>query len=510
KARAPRRSMATHKASGRIRQRRAPDRACARSGWRPNPVTRAWIARAMPPRSSWKQADLQPLRAPLGLASRLVSGQTTRRSAAGSSGTSVAGAWPAVCSVRGPMRFLAALVCVLAVSAPVLDHAPAIAAPRSARSRAAGAEQPAPGSSANELRLRGAKGTRARAADPVTDILQLGGRAPSAPLTTRSNPLDLLPPSWSRSPKVAILGSSAAEATIPPALTQKLRVLGTDIARRGSVLVNGACPGVPEVAARAARAAGGLTIGIAPASSLEEHVQRPKAPTESISILHFAGTGGGGGLIEREGAIRGYSGILVFRNGRSGAFGEPTAGMSEPKVIALLEGSGGVAGGAQEHILPHIGQGDAVVVSDRDPRRLLEKAMRALAAQRSQAALTPTPSVSRPSAASAALPRTSSRTLVDRERSSRHEVFAFLGHETGMNREDRARVDQLSDLIARGHPGGRAPLVVVPTRSGLTSDVAQRIRSRGVTTIGISPAATLDQHLNAAYPVEGLDEIQLT
>jgi hypothetical protein len=338
------------------------------------------------------------------------------------------------------------------------------------------------------------------------------------PLVTWGNPLALLPKSLEGATRIAFLGSAAPENTFEQKLVENLMTLGRNSAQNGDVVLYGACPGAPEIVARSAHDEGGWTIGISPARSLAEHKKNPNLPVKSMSIMMAAGTGDGIGLIEREAPLIHYSDILVYVNGRSGTLGELTAGMYEPKVIALLEESGGVAGGAKEHILPFTGHGRAVVVADSDPLRLLEKAREALAQLRlPEGAAEKAQTASRAAQAGrtawpADLPPMTRKRLLNAKRAAKSDVFVFLGHEKGLDAADRKNVDRLADLIATPAKEGRERVLVVPTResAGLSSQVAQRVRGRGIRTIGISPAGSVAEHVGAGYAHQGLAEIQLT
>jgi hypothetical protein len=307
--------------------------------------------------------------------------------------------------------------------------------------------------------------------------------------------------------KVAVLGAAVPDSEIAPRVKEQMARLGAGIARRGGLLFTGACPGVPQLAARAAFAAGGTTIGVSPASSLVDHLQRFKMPTESLTKIQFAGTGPGAGLIEREAPLVKQADILVYVSGRSGTLGELAAGMHAPKVIALLEGSGGVTDGARTRILPYVGTGRAVVVADTDADRLLAKAEAALAALKARPAATSGPA---PVLAAAPRPPMTRAPLLDRRALAGRDVFAFFGNERDLTKEDRARVDALVAQIQGGAHDRRPPLLVMSTRPGLTEAVAERAQSLGVETLGVSAAGSVAQHLKLGYATRGLDHVQLT
>ena len=359
--------------------------------------------------------------------------------------------------------------------------------------------------------LRPAKTVAPRRLVAPVGRIKVPARQPAKQRLTRGNPLDLLPGGGKGQIKVVVLGAAVDEKTIDPGLTRRLQALGKRVAKEGGVLITGAAPGVPQVAARAAYEAGAVTIGVSPARSLADHNQNFKMPTESLSILELTGAGRGMGFIEREAPLIEYGDILVYANGRSGTLGELVAGMHEPKVIALLEGSGGVTAEARRKILPHLGQGKAVVVADSDPERLMRKAIAAhkelVRAGREGKAGPVVPAVT--PGGKTKLPPMQRGSLFKGQAPAEREVYAFFGHDEGLTGADRTKVDQLVTLLSAQHPG-RMPVLVVPTRPGLTAEVAKKAQAKGVRTLGISPARTKAEHVAGGQSVDGLGRIQLT
>lgn len=89
--------------------------------------------------------------------------------------------------------------------------------------------------------------------------------------------------------KIGIFGSTAEN--IPQELIERAWEIGLHIANKKGVLLTGACPGLSHQAACGAAEAGGLVIGISPASSLDEHIKEYKFPADEFYKLVFAGTG---------------------------------------------------------------------------------------------------------------------------------------------------------------------------------------------------------------------------
>ena len=75
---------------------------------------------------------------------------------------------------------------------------------------------------------------------------------------------------------IAVFGSAAGNMNDD--ILAKARVIGRIIAEKDCILLTGACPGIPYEAIKGAKEAGGETIGISPAGSLEEHIGQYKFP----------------------------------------------------------------------------------------------------------------------------------------------------------------------------------------------------------------------------------------
>ena len=71
---------------------------------------------------------------------------------------------------------------------------------------------------------------------------------------------------------VGVMGSAGDEAE--QVVIEKSRSLGKHIAQRKFILITGACPGLPYECAYGAKQAGGLSVGISPALSLDEHIHK--------------------------------------------------------------------------------------------------------------------------------------------------------------------------------------------------------------------------------------------
>jgi uncharacterized protein (TIGR00725 family) len=168
---------------------------------------------------------------------------------------------------------------------------------------------------------------------PATGILRAGRVRPPARRDCEHQgvePVELMRPPLA----VGVMGS--ASGVLDPEAVTRVRRLGATIAASGCTLVTGACPGFSYVAVEGAKRAGGLVVGISPALSETEHVQRFLSPIDGFDLVVYTGSG----LVVVN--IR-TSDIVVVVGGRSGTLGEFAIAYDEGQLIGVLTDTGGVA-----------------------------------------------------------------------------------------------------------------------------------------------------------------------
>lgn len=158
------------------------------------------------------------------------------------------------------------------------------------------------------------------------------------------------------------------------------RQIGREIGRRGCVLITGATTGVPYEAAKAAKKAGGPNIGFSPAGSEAEHTKKFRLPMSGDVFDHIiyteAGYTGRNLLMVRS------SDATIVIDGRMGTLNEFTVAFEENEIIGVLEGSGGIADEIQR-ILAIARKGNRKVFFERDPVKLVERAIREIKKEKS-------------------------------------------------------------------------------------------------------------------------------
>lgn len=139
--------------------------------------------------------------------------------------------------------------------------------------------------------------------------------------------------------KIGVMGSASGSLLAKPGIREGVIDLGRAIAEAGCVLVNGACPGLPDLAAQGASEVGGFVLGISPAFSEAEHVHIYTSPIAHYDVILFTGLG----LMERDIVNIRSSDIVLFVGGGMGTLNELTVAYEERKVIGALTGLGGIS-----------------------------------------------------------------------------------------------------------------------------------------------------------------------
>lgn len=169
--------------------------------------------------------------------------------------------------------------------------------------------------------------------------------------------------------KIGVMGSAQGPTISRNDAVLKAQEIGKWIAKTGCILVNGACPGLPNEAAIGAKENGGFVIGVSPAFSEEEHVEKYRSPENAYDVILYTGFG----LMERDILNIRSSDAIIIVGGGIGTLNEFTVAFDEGKFIGVLTGTGGIS----EH-LPAIvkmcnREMEDRVFFDDDPRKLIER-----------------------------------------------------------------------------------------------------------------------------------------
>lgn len=177
-------------------------------------------------------------------------------------------------------------------------------------------------------------------------------------------------------PTIGVMGAAGETLSAPERsrLAGLAERLGGAIARRGCTLVTGATTGLPDMVSRAAQKHGGLSVGISPASSPREQVERYGLPNDAADVIVYTGFGTKGRNVIN---IRSSDIVIIF-GGATGTLNEFTIAYDEGKVIGVLEGSGGIADHIREVIAFCNRPTEARLVYHTDPEALLDACLKAL------------------------------------------------------------------------------------------------------------------------------------
>jgi len=173
--------------------------------------------------------------------------------------------------------------------------------------------------------------------------------------------------------KIGVMGGAAYEHSKEN--LEKAGAVGKAIAENGCILFYGATIGLPLAAAKAAKQAGALVIGVSPAVNEKEHVEKYKYPTDACDAVVFTGHGFQGRNVV---LVRSCDAVVII-GGRVGTMSEFSVAYAEQKPIGVLRGSGRFADKVAE-LDREVLQGEmpTPIVIESDPKRLVEKLLMAL------------------------------------------------------------------------------------------------------------------------------------
>jgi len=173
--------------------------------------------------------------------------------------------------------------------------------------------------------------------------------------------------------KICVSGSADTTHISPNALKQA-EELGRLVAQRNMVLVTGATTGAPYWAAKGAKQAGGIVIGVSPAASKRHHEKTYKLPIDYHDLIIYTGFGYSG----RNLLLTRAADAVITLGGRIGTLNEFTNAFEDEKVQGVLLGQGGTTD-LIPTILEKAHRGNGKVVYDTDPAKLVAKVARLVA-----------------------------------------------------------------------------------------------------------------------------------
>jgi uncharacterized protein (TIGR00725 family) len=175
--------------------------------------------------------------------------------------------------------------------------------------------------------------------------------------------------------KIGVMGSAGNVAETNDTLRSKARALGESLARSPVILLTGATTGVVYLVGKAAHEAGLLHIGISPAATLEEHVERYKLPADACDALIYTGFG----LKGRNVVLVRSCDIVLFIAGAMGSLNEFTIAHDESKIIGCLTQTGGVADETEYLLEKFSRKTDLKIFQSNNPDELIKTCLSAAA-----------------------------------------------------------------------------------------------------------------------------------
>ena len=175
--------------------------------------------------------------------------------------------------------------------------------------------------------------------------------------------------------KICISGSAETEFC-PPGTVEKAMEMGALVAMRGMILVTGATTGIPYWAAKGAKEAGGIVIGLSPAASKAAHVKVYRLPTDYHDLIIYTGFDYSG----RNLLLTRSADAIITIYGRIGTLNEFTIAFEDKKPQGVLTETGG-ASDELKHILEVAHRGMGKVIFDPDPKSLMEKIVKMIEAE---------------------------------------------------------------------------------------------------------------------------------
>jgi uncharacterized protein (TIGR00725 family) len=166
--------------------------------------------------------------------------------------------------------------------------------------------------------------------------------------------------------KICVSGA-AQTGHCTPGIEQVSENMGRLIAERGMVLVTGATVGVPYYAAKGAKEAGGIVIGLSPAASEAAHLKTYHLPIDYHDLIIYTGFEYSG----RNLLLTRSSDAVITMCGRMGTLNEFTIAYEDKKPLGVLLGTGGITDAIEDIIkISRRGMGNTVL--HHDPEKLLD------------------------------------------------------------------------------------------------------------------------------------------
>lgn len=174
--------------------------------------------------------------------------------------------------------------------------------------------------------------------------------------------------------RIGVMGSAQGPSIVQKKNSELAAEVGEYIAEKGHILINGGCPGLPNDAAIAAKKAGGFVIGVSPAFSQREHIERYFSPIDPYDLMLYTGAG----LMERDILNIRFSDAVIILGGGIGTLNEFTIAFDEGRYIGVLISTDGIAKHIEDIIEKCNRKTGDRIFFEKDPTVLIDKLLHAL------------------------------------------------------------------------------------------------------------------------------------
>ncbi len=144
--------------------------------------------------------------------------------------------------------------------------------------------------------------------------------------------------------------------------------LGRQVIKQGGILITGATTGFPLWAAMGAKEEHGISIGLSPASSEQDHVEGYRLPVDYMDLIIYTGFGFPG----RDLLFTRSCDAILIGCGRIGTIHEFTIAFEDGKPIGILEGPWTMADQIKDMVAKSNRPANNVIY-DSDPQRLVNR-----------------------------------------------------------------------------------------------------------------------------------------
>lgn len=172
--------------------------------------------------------------------------------------------------------------------------------------------------------------------------------------------------------KICVSGAAETKHCLP-GTKEKAEMIGRLVAENNMILVTGATTGIPYWSAKGAKEAGGMVIGLSPASSKEAHIKTYHLPVDYHDLIIYTGFDYSG----RNLLLTRSADAVITIYGRIGTLNEFTIAFEDQKPQGVLTGVGGTSD-MIEGILKQAHRGMGKVSFDSDPKALFKKVITAI------------------------------------------------------------------------------------------------------------------------------------